>query len=136
MVRDASGMTGPAPRSPAQLFDLTGQVALITGASRGLGWAMAQALAAAGALVVLNGRDAATLGSCRVQLAAWGLRADIAPFDVTDAASIIASVAAIGARHRRLDILVSNAGSTVRKPLLEQTEADWQGVIDTSLTSG
>ncbi len=97
---------------------------------------MAQALAAAGALVVLNGRDAATLGSCRDQLAAWGLRADIAPFDVTDAASIISSVAAIGARHRRLDILVSNAGSTVRKPLLEQTEADWQGVIDTSLTSG
>lgn len=139
MARDASGMTlvtGPAPSTPAQLFDLTGQVALVTGASRGLGWAMAQALAAAGAMVVLNGRDAATLGPCRDQLAAWGLRADIAPFDVTDAASVIASVAAIGARHGRLDILVSNAGSTVRRPLLEQTEADWNGVIDTGLTAG
>lgn len=136
MARDASGMTGPAPDSPARLFDLTGQVALVTGASRGLGWAMAQALAAAGALVVLNGRDAAALGSCRDQLAAWGLRADIAPFDVTDASSAISSVAAIGVRHGRLDILVSNAGSTVRRPLLEQTEADWHGVIDTGLTAG
>ena len=50
-----------APSPPAELFDLTGQVALVTGASRGLGWAIAQTLAGAGATVILNGREAATL---------------------------------------------------------------------------
>ena len=63
----------PAPSPPSSLFDLTGQVALVTGASRGLGWAMAQRLAAAGATVVLNGRDASTLEPRRDALIAMGL---------------------------------------------------------------
>ncbi len=124
------------PRAPAALFDLTGQVALVTGASRGLGWAIARALAAAGATVVLNGRDPATLAARRDALRGWGLAADVESFDVTDAAAAVGAVAAVGSRHHRLDILVSNAGSTVRKPLREQTDHDWQQVIDADLTAG
>lgn len=112
------------------MFDLSGQTALVTGASRGLGWAMAQALAGAGASVVLNGRDAATLEPNRDALRARGLRAEVLAFDVTDAEAVGRAVGGLG----RLDILVSNAGSTVRKPLLEQSEADWRFVIDTNLT--
>lgn len=125
-----------APASPAALFGLSGQVALVTGSSRGLGWAMAQALAAAGATVVLNGRDAATLKPRCDDLRRWGLFADIAPFDVADPAGAARAVAAVAERHGRLDILLSNAGSIVRKPLLEQSEADWQSVIDADLTAG
>jgi gluconate 5-dehydrogenase len=124
-----------APAAPSALFDLSGQVALVTGSSRGLGWAIAKALAAAGAHVVLNGRDAGTLRACVDRLRAWGLRGEAATFCVTDAASVEAAVADIGRRHGRLDILVSNAGGTVRKPLLEQTEADWHAVLDAHLTA-
>ncbi len=124
-------MSEDAPAPPARLFDLTGRVALVTGASRGLGWAMARALAAAGAEVLLNGRDAATLVPRRDALRGWGLRAEIAPFDVTDADAVVAALSALG----RLDILIGNAGTTVRKPLREQTEDDWRKVIDTDLTA-
>jgi gluconate 5-dehydrogenase len=122
--------------SPAALFDLTGQVALVTGSSRGLGWAMAQALAAAGAHVVLNGRDEAALKSRRETLLARGQGAEISRFDVSDATASAAAIHDIAARHGRLDILVSNAATTVRKPVLEQTDDDWARVIETDLTSG
>lgn len=125
-----------APAAPSAVFDLSGQVALVTGASRGLGWAVAQALAAAGGHVVLTGRDATTLDARVDQLRAWSLRGEASAFDVTDALAVETAVAAIGKRHGRLDILVSNAGGTVRKPLLEQTEADWQSVLDAHLTAG
>ena len=124
------------PLPPSSLFDLRGQFALVTGASRGLGWATAQALAAAGATVILNGRDAESLTRQCEKLKAWGFQADVAAFDVTNAAAVTRTVASIGSRHGRLDILVSNAGSTVRKPLLEQTEDDWRQVIDADLTAG
>lgn len=107
----------------------------MTGASRGLGWSMARALAAAGARVVLNGRDAATLEPRRRALEACGLLAEVSAFDVTDRTAVEAAVAGLGERHGRLDILVSNAATTVRKPLLDQSEADWQGVIDADLTA-
>lgn len=129
-------MPEPPPPAPAALFDLTGSVALVTGASRGLGWAMAQTLAAAGATVVLNGRDPATLAPRRDALAAWGFQADTAPFDVTDPAASVRAVADVAARHGRLDILVSNAGGSVRKPLIDMTDADWQSVIDSHLGAG
>lgn len=125
-----------APSPPAELFDLTGQVALVTGASRGLGWAMAQTLAGAGAMVILNGREAATLSERRDLLRSSGLSAEIAPFDVREADAVISAVESISARHGRLDILLSNAGSIVRKPLAEQSEADWRDVIDADLTAG
>jgi len=125
-----------SPLSPSALFDLTGQVALVTGASRGLGWAMAQSLAAAGAMVILNGRDPETLDPRSETLKTWGFQAAIAPFDVTDAQGVVQAMAAIRSRFGRLDILVSNAGSTIRKPLLDQTEEDWRGVLDADLTAG
>lgn len=128
--------TSEKPAPPRDMFDLSGQVALVTGASRGIGWAIAQALAAAGATVVLNGRDAKTLAPRRAALESWGFSADIAAFDVADAAAAIAAVAAIGSRHGRLDIFISNAGSTIRKPLLEQTDDDWRHVMEADLTAG
>jgi gluconate 5-dehydrogenase len=123
------------PVNVARLFDLTGRNALVTGSSRGLGWAMAKALAGAGAQVILNGRDAATLDERRERLAAWGYTAECAPFDVADAAAATAAIADIRQRHGRLDILISNAGSIVRKPLLEQTDEDWTTIVDSHLTA-
>jgi gluconate 5-dehydrogenase len=125
-----------APKCPAALFDLTGQVALVTGSSRGLGWAMARTLAAAGARVVLNGRDAALLAVRQAELADAGLLAETACFDVADAATATEAIDGIATRFGRLDILVANAATTVRKPALEQTDEDWARVIATDLTVG
>jgi gluconate 5-dehydrogenase len=113
-------------------FSLAGKIALVTGASRGLGWAIAQALAGAGAELVLNGRDPATLEVRAGELRAGGGACRILPFDVADAASVTRSIASLD----RLDILVSNAGIIARKPLLEMSDAEWQSVIDTDLTAG
>jgi gluconate 5-dehydrogenase len=113
------------------LFDLTGRLALITGSSRGLGLAIAQGLAAAGAQVILHGRDQDRL---RRQAAALPNAATLA-FDVTDAAGERAAFARIEAEHGRLDILVNNAGVIPRRPLLETTDEDWQSVIDSNLTA-
>lgn len=129
-------MAGAAFRSPAELFDLTGHIALVTGASRGLGWAMAGALAAAGAKVVLTARGAAALEARCAELRAAGLACESLAFDVTDGAAVRDAVAGIAERHGRLDIVVSNVGRTVRKAFLEQTAAEWQGVLDTALTAG
>jgi gluconate 5-dehydrogenase len=113
-------------------FSLAGKIALVTGASRGLGWAMAQALAGAGAELVLNGRDPATLETRAEALRASGATCRILPFDVADSAAVVRSVAGL----ERLDILVSNAGIIARKKLLETSDAEWQSVIDTDLTAG
>ncbi len=113
-------------------FGLAGKIALVTGASRGLGWAIAQALAGAGAELLLNGRHPATLEARAAALRADGAKAGILPFDVADGAAVSAAIGALD----RLDILVSNAGIIVRKPLLETSDADWQTVIDTDLTAG
>ena len=131
-------MTDPVakPAGPAQLFDLSGQVALVTGASRGLGWAAAQALAAAGAHVILNGRTPEAVEEKRSLLAGWGFSAEAMPFDTGDAKAAEAAFAIIAARHKRLDILYSNTASTVRKPFLELAEAEFQGVLDQSLLAG
>ena len=117
-------------------FSLKGKVALVTGSSRGLGWAIADALGGAGAHVVLNGRDAGRLAP-RLEEAktrGWGgVSASI--FDVTDGPAVAAGVAKIEADHGQLDILVNNAGIVIRKPTLETTDADWQTVIDSDLTA-
>jgi gluconate 5-dehydrogenase len=114
------------------LFDLTGRVALVTGASRGIGLAFAQALAGAGATVVLCARDAAAVQARAAELP----RAQAAPFDVTDAEAATRAVADIAARHGRLDMLFSNAGGFVRKPLLDLTDEDWLHLFDSHLTAG
>ncbi len=117
------------------MFDLSSKVALVTGASRGLGWAMAQALASAGATVVLNARDRSVLEARRAELVAAGGKAEVAAFDVSDEATLVASVADIARRHGRLDIVVANAGIQHRKPLTEFETADFRRVMETNLTA-
>ena len=118
-----------------QLFDLSGRTALITGSSRGLGRAMAEGLAAAGARVLVNGVDAARVEATVQAMREAGHRADAAAFDVTDEAAILAAFADFDARGIAIDILVNNAGIQLRKPIIELTTAEWQRVIDTNLTS-
>ena len=119
----------------SDLFSLDDQVALVTGSSRGLGFAMAEALAAHGALVVLNGRDPAALARRVEELLARGLRAEAAPFDVTDGGAATMAVRAIAERHGRLDILVNNAGIQHRVPLTEWQDADWERVLGANLSA-
>jgi len=116
-------------------FALDGRVALVSGSSRGLGLAMARGLGRAGAHVVLNGRDPATLGARQLELAAEGLSASIAAFDVTDGPAAIAAVAAVARHHGRLDILINNAGIPMRAPLTEYDDERWRAVIDANLTA-
>ena len=117
------------------MFDLNGKVALVTGASRGLGWAMAESLARAGAHVVLNARDEAALGKRVAELSAQGLQGEACAFDVTDTALAQRRVADLAQRHGRFDILVANAGINHRQPISTFEQADFQRVIDTNLTA-
>ncbi len=117
------------------MFDLSGKVALVTGASRGLGWAMAESLAKAGAHVALNARDGAALDARVAELAAQGLSGEACAFDVTDSARAQACVADLAQRHGRFDILVANAGINHRQPITSFELADFQRVLDTNLVA-
>jgi NAD(P)-dependent dehydrogenase (short-subunit alcohol dehydrogenase family) len=117
------------------LFRLDGRVALITGGSKGLGEAMAGALASAGADVVLTSRHRAEAAAAADRVSAeYGHRALAIEADVTNDAEVAAmveqSIAALG----HIDILVNNAGINIRKPTLELSEAEWQEVMATNLT--
>jgi gluconate 5-dehydrogenase len=112
-----------------ELFSLEGRVALVTGGSRGLGFAMAEALAEAGAAVIVNGRDALTAAAAARKFRDRGLKADSAAFDVTDRRAAGAAVDVIARRFGRLDILVCNAGHTHRAPLAEWTAEDWNAML-------
>ncbi len=113
-------------------FNLDGRVALVTGSSRGIGWAIAQGMAAAGARVVLHGRD---LEALRARAEELGDGTATLAFDVTDAAAVRTAFGRIKADWGGLDILVNNAGVIPRKPVLETTDEDWQSVIDSNLTA-
>jgi len=116
------------------MFELTGKVALVTGASRGIGRAIATSLARQGAIVVAGARGdnaAATVSS----IIEAGGRAELASIDVTDTAALEVLPAAVVARHGRLDILVSNAGITRDQLLLRMKRDDWDAVIATNLTA-
>jgi len=119
----------------ASLFDLTGRTALVTGSSKGIGYALAGALASAGARVVLNARNAAALDDARRRLAAQGLQVEAAAFDVTDAAAVQAGVAAIEARVGAIDILVNNAGMQHRGPFAEFPLDAWRRLTATNIDS-
>lgn len=111
-------------------FALDGRVALVTGASRGLGFAMAKALAENGATVIVNARNAAELASAASRIGAEALA-----FDVTDPQASRAALEGIVARHGKLDILVNNAGIQHRRPITEWEDADFDRVISVNLSS-
>lgn len=121
------------PLMPHPFFDITGRLALVTGSSQGIGYALARGLAQAGARVVLNGRDAARLESARRRLAEEGLEVHQAPFDVSDLAGLAGAVATIEAQHGALDILVNNAGVIRRVPAVEITPESWREVLGTNV---
>jgi NAD(P)-dependent dehydrogenase (short-subunit alcohol dehydrogenase family) len=115
------------------LFDLGGRVALVTGASRGLGQYMARALAKAGADLVLTSRDVSRLSPFEAEIKALGRRAVSVALDVRRQDSIEKMAAAAEASFGHLDILVNNAGCNVRKPALEVTWEDWNLILETNL---
>ena len=114
-------------------FDLSGKVAIVTGASRGLGQYMGRALARAGADLVITSRDATRLGEFRREIESLGRRVLPLELDVRDHASIQRMAEDAFAHFGRLDILVNNAGCNVRKPALEVTWDDWNLVLETNL---
>ena len=115
------------------MFDLTGQVALVTGASRGLGQTFAKALAVAGADLILTCRHVQDLDPFFATIRALNRRAVALELDVRDESSIAAMALAAQASFGRIDILVNNAGCNVRKPALDVTWADWNLILDTNL---
>ena len=115
------------------LFDLTGQVALVTGASRGLGQYFARALAKAGADLVLTSRTRASLAAFQAEIEALGRRAVSLELDVRSQESIERMAAEAEAACGQIHILVNNAGCNIRKPALDVTWADWNQILETNL---
>lgn len=115
------------------LTDLTGKVAIVTGASRGLGQYFGRALARAGADLVITSRTLDSLKDFQAEIEALGRRAVPLALDVRDHASITAMAEAAEAAYGKIDILVNNAGCNVRKPALDITWDDWNLVLETNL---
>ena len=115
------------------LFDLTGQVALVTGTSRGLGQYFARALAQAGADLVLTSRKREMLRDFEKEITAMGRRAVCLDLDVRDYESIQQMAREAEAAFGQIHILVNNAGCNVRKPALDVTWDDWNLVVETNL---
>jgi gluconate 5-dehydrogenase len=117
------------------LFDLTGKTALVTGSTRGLGFSYAEGLAAAGASVILNGTQPATVQAAVDRLQSQGLQARGFAFDVTDEQAIEAIFNQLDHEQVEVDIVINNAGIQYRKPLVSLELEQWQRVLDTNLTS-
>jgi NAD(P)-dependent dehydrogenase (short-subunit alcohol dehydrogenase family) len=115
------------------LFDLTGQVAIVTGTSRGLGQYLARALARAGADLVITSRKRDTLADFEAEVKALGRRVVSLELDVRDQESIERMAADAEAAVGQIHILVNNAGCNIRKPALDVTWADWNQILDTNL---
>jgi gluconate 5-dehydrogenase len=116
-------------------FRLDGRLALVTGSSGGIGFALARGLGQAGATLVLNGRDSARLEQAAGVLRGEGLTVHTRGFDVTDAAVVQAAVDDIESRVGSIDILVNNAGMQKRMPLQDFPAQDWHELMRTNLDS-
>jgi NAD(P)-dependent dehydrogenase (short-subunit alcohol dehydrogenase family) len=112
---------------------LDGKVAIVTGAGRGLGRAMAETLAGAGAAVTVASRSAGELQDLTVEIESKGGRALACPTDITDAAAVDHLVEATLEAFGHIDIIVNNSGIVATVPLIEQTPEDWDAVISTNL---
>ncbi|KEC69807.1 UNVERIFIED_ORG: gluconate 5-dehydrogenase [Rhizobium esperanzae] len=117
------------------LFDLTGQLALITGSSQGIGYALAEGLAQHGAAVVINGRTPESVKRAVESLKAQGLTAHAAIFDVTSKDAANAGIDAIEADIGPLDILINNAGMQFRTPLEDFPADKWELLLTTNISS-
>ena len=117
------------------LFDLSGRTALVTGSSRGLGRAIAEGMAKAGARLIVNGTDPARVETAVAEFRSAGHLAEGVAFDVTDETAVVRAFEGLDAKGIAIDVLVNNAGIQMRKPLIEFTSAEWRKVIETNLTS-
>jgi NAD(P)-dependent dehydrogenase (short-subunit alcohol dehydrogenase family) len=117
----------------SDLFDLSKEIILVTGASQGLGRQFARVLSAHGAAVVLAARQTAKLKSLEDEIRANGGRAVAVQMDVTDTASIAGAIDAAEAALGPVSVLVNNAGIAIEKLAVDQTEADWDSVINANL---
>ena len=122
-------------KSAPSLFDLTGRMALITGSTRGIGFALAQGLAEAGAAVIVNSRQQDAVTQAVSKLQALGLNARGAVFDVADTAGVDAAFEGFDRDGLAIDILINNAGIQHRQPMLDLSLDDWNRVINTNLTA-
>ena len=116
-------------------FSLAGRVALVTGAARGLGAAIAAALAQAGARVVLGGRDRVALQATAARLGTGGLAAEALAFDIADGEAVAAAFQSIAERWRRLDILISAAGMRHRAPVEALSLVDFRRMAEVNLVA-
>jgi len=117
----------------SDLFDVSKEIILITGASQGLGRQFARVLAGHGASVVLAARQAAKLKNLEEEIRAKGGRAAAVQMDVTDMASIASALDAAEAAFGPVTVLINNAGIAIEKLATDQTEADWDAVINSNL---
>jgi gluconate 5-dehydrogenase len=117
------------------LFDLSGKRALITGSSRGIGLALARGLAGAGAELLINGRDAETLGAAAADLVAEGARAKALAFDVTSEQSVAEAIAYVTTEIGPIDILINNAGMQHRAPLEDFPAEAFEAIMKANVTS-
>lgn len=115
-------------------FDLSGKVSLVTGAGRGIGHSIALGLAEAGSHLVLCSRSEQELTEVAREAASLGVRTQVAPCDVTDPQQVQKAVDAAVAEFGHIDVLINNAGMTIKKPAEEVPLDEWQRVIDVNLT--
>lgn len=114
-------------------MSLHGQIAIVTGGSRGIGQAIAESLAQAGATVILAARNAEELNQVAERINAAGGKAEAVPTDVTDEAQVLRLVQTAVERHGKLDLLVNNAGVGLFNKLIDSTTEQWDWVMETTL---